>query len=648
MVNKNILIGDSTIEDVRKIKTYIKDDGLCYWVPEDGTTLSAINITSDGVYKAAEQGYYGFSEVNVNGQGNSIIGDKIIKQISIDKNGSYTYNAVDDNHYSYSEININVDVKSKSDVSTNPYSGGDNVSYTDPETGKTAIIPLPDYIRVETVPNKNEYEYGSEIDYTGIEVYAYTRNGQIWRNDDYQNGRIPYDELILPVKEAGAGLTNDVSSEYSSSSQNSRINHTITMRTPDKTNYPFIIMDNFEDGYYRIYTSDDSIRFMLFKCTGDDIYVIVAFTEKKNNQATVSIYSKTQNNNGTSTGTQEERLLYSLSATTAYKPVLPFNSTPNIYYATYTLSSIEDDIEINEFNGSESEFKENNAGYYCWYFIYNKNKEWLQNDDYFSKYGLDLNIPLAYSFEMDSTNSTEEINDINLNYEKIASDPEYSGFKKFSEYSLSIFPKSFAQYLQDNTINKIMALYETSNVIYDEKKYIIGFVFSENTDYITKYDEEAIATFIHEYTSTSPYEYKITTIRESPYQGGVYKILLSNNKYIYATTIIVKINGVISNIDGNIGTIYNINNVDDVYEGSSTMQYIRTILANLLYNSDIYSSIERQSVPIDGSESTLFGNNESISQMIRVGWKRPKDDKQLNTTFPITVTARIDEGWEEP
>lgn len=205
MPTKDIIIQEGgsakILEDVAKIKTFVENGDYCYWVPEDSVRLTTLNVNRDGRYAASDSGYYGFSEVVVSGVGTTVIGDVITKNVEIESNGSYSYKAVNDGHYGYSIVNINVNVNHS--TSTDPVSGEDIDTRPDPETGIKTDTVLPYMIVIGTMPNKTVYKFGDEIDYTGIEVYAYLKSRQKWENESYPGGRIPFDELILPTVEAG-------------------------------------------------------------------------------------------------------------------------------------------------------------------------------------------------------------------------------------------------------------------------------------------------------------------------------------------------------------------------------------------------------------------------------------------------------------
>ena len=214
-MGKDIMLHDGDrielLENVSKLETNLSEGGSCYWVPEDGVQLTPLAVTRNGTYKASDKGYYGFSEVNVSGVTSTIMGDAVRKNIEIKQNGLYTYKAAEDGHYGYSEAKIMINVNDENAVVDDPSTGNESTKKYDTTTGNPIYTSLPSYIRVETMPNKIDYMLGEEINYDGIEVYAYKKDGEIWKNNDYPNGRIPFNELILPTQEATTTIDNNES-----------------------------------------------------------------------------------------------------------------------------------------------------------------------------------------------------------------------------------------------------------------------------------------------------------------------------------------------------------------------------------------------------------------------------------------------------
>ena len=82
--------------------------------------------------------------------------------------------------------------------------GLDNLAYLDDDLN-LHVDNLPAYISVVFPPNKTEYSQGQVIDITGLYVYAYDSEGNVWRGtgkpgDHYRSGRVPNGELTIDPK----------------------------------------------------------------------------------------------------------------------------------------------------------------------------------------------------------------------------------------------------------------------------------------------------------------------------------------------------------------------------------------------------------------------------------------------------------------
>lgn len=151
-MSKNITIqegGVARLLTAERLKTALAEGGSCYWVPEDETRLTRKTITKNGRYRASDEGFYGYSEINVNvsGGAGALVGK--------DENGN--------------DVAVNVD--------------GD---------GKIVRQTLPSEIRVTALPDVVTYGDGAYIDFTGLTVTCYDARGN-------SMGDLPAEELILPV-----------------------------------------------------------------------------------------------------------------------------------------------------------------------------------------------------------------------------------------------------------------------------------------------------------------------------------------------------------------------------------------------------------------------------------------------------------------
>lgn len=175
-MSKNIVIqeggvGRQFVAD--KLKTALVGGGSCNWVPEDEVQLSTLTVSENGTYSAEDEGGYGYSQVIVNvpggaggppgGEGSSIVG-------------------------------------------TDPNTGNEELVSVD-DGGTIGTTELPSSIKIETAPTKVDYIDGDPIDYSGLVVKAYTKNGELWTDADHPDGIIPLSELTLSETEADIDKT---------------------------------------------------------------------------------------------------------------------------------------------------------------------------------------------------------------------------------------------------------------------------------------------------------------------------------------------------------------------------------------------------------------------------------------------------------
>lgn len=147
-----------------KLRTAVVGGGDCSWVPEDETLLTTKTISENGTYRASDDGYYGYSEVTVNGIG-----------VATGKDGD----------------------------------GDDAVAYTDPNTGDLVEQKVPSSIEVVTPPTNpyGIYVDGQTITKDGMVVKAYLASG-----DEY--GTVSNDEITINPTRAVYDASHDESGEY--------------------------------------------------------------------------------------------------------------------------------------------------------------------------------------------------------------------------------------------------------------------------------------------------------------------------------------------------------------------------------------------------------------------------------------------------
>lgn len=161
-MSKNITILEGSTSkqfgNAKKLRTNMSGGGTCDWVPEDEVQLTTKHITENGTYIAADEGYYGYSQVTVNGIGGT------------------TYTAQDGDQL-----------------------GGDPLlpaeDYYIDEYGN--VVLLPSAIGFTLPPSKLNYENGEHIVLTGANVRAYRNDGVTWESSDYPGGIVPLSELTI-------------------------------------------------------------------------------------------------------------------------------------------------------------------------------------------------------------------------------------------------------------------------------------------------------------------------------------------------------------------------------------------------------------------------------------------------------------------
>lgn len=264
------------LNNVPKISTPTLEGGSCTWVPEDeadtyartqtlrvdenGTytpeegyagfsevtvdvepTLTTRHITENGTYRASDEQADGYSLVSVAVPSASHLGSKMISE-----NG--TYRAADDDLDGYDVVYVSVTSISGEDYSVDvgedqvdivvtdedteynygvdPETDIASMIVTDPEDGEKYIVSVepdgtitrklfPTKMVITTPPNKTTYTEGETMDYTGIVVTLYDKAGNVFTDDVYTTGVIPFAELEFPVAVApegsgGGTITTDV------------------------------------------------------------------------------------------------------------------------------------------------------------------------------------------------------------------------------------------------------------------------------------------------------------------------------------------------------------------------------------------------------------------------------------------------------
>lgn len=212
-MSKNVkILEDSTekvLQSVSKIQTNLSNGSKCNWIPADSVPLGTLTVTEDGVYKASEDEngpYYGYSQVNVSGVGNVVMGT--LGELTVTENG--TYEAVNDAsgpYLGYSKVTVNVPKDSTWHASSGTVGkdddGDDAIATVNPETGEIEVEKLvnglPVRIEVTTPPDVTTYGHGAYIGFEGLVVTAYCANDEPFDTASTPDGVIPIEQLEFPV-----------------------------------------------------------------------------------------------------------------------------------------------------------------------------------------------------------------------------------------------------------------------------------------------------------------------------------------------------------------------------------------------------------------------------------------------------------------
>ena len=149
---------------VKTLKTSNPEGGSTTWIPLDETRLAIKTVKKNGIYKAKDDGYYGYEKFTVSAKGTT--GKK--------PNGK-TYH-------------IDTD-----------------------EDGWLTETLLPDNIKITTNPTKISYTDGESISLSGAVIKAYSGT-DLWEGDGYSGGVIPNSEIALNPDKAtysGGGGANE-------------------------------------------------------------------------------------------------------------------------------------------------------------------------------------------------------------------------------------------------------------------------------------------------------------------------------------------------------------------------------------------------------------------------------------------------------
>ena len=211
-MSKNVVItenGQGKKFTVKRIRTTTDTGGVCDWFPED--EMGEKTITSNGTYRAVDEGLFGYSEVEVDipspGGGD-------FTELYAYENG--TYRARSEGYDGYNKVTVDVSSISGEmddgseypndyiiEMERDPDTG--ELSFPtepDPVTGDPVIVTkkIPSKIKIETLPSKLEYRTGETVYLTGAVVKAYDGNDNLFTDSTYTDGVIPNSELeVAPL-----------------------------------------------------------------------------------------------------------------------------------------------------------------------------------------------------------------------------------------------------------------------------------------------------------------------------------------------------------------------------------------------------------------------------------------------------------------
>lgn len=195
---------------VDKLQIALSGGGTSLWVPKDTRLLTALTANVNGTYPPPE-GYFGFDTVIVNVPPSQVagidpetgqyvlVGTK--KTESEDPKWPTTPNQDDDPYDPDNPDGYGWDPWEDTDPwDKDPYK--DDWDEGEKEMTETHI---PSGIKIIVPPNKASYTEGEPMDYSGISVQLVDENGGLFTNDKYQNGLVPFSELVFPITHSPHG-----------------------------------------------------------------------------------------------------------------------------------------------------------------------------------------------------------------------------------------------------------------------------------------------------------------------------------------------------------------------------------------------------------------------------------------------------------
>ena len=192
---------------VNKLQIALSGGGTSLWVPKDTRLLTALTANVNGTYPPPE-GYFGFDTVIVDVAPSQVAGIDpetgqyiIVGTKKTESEDPKWPTPADPDNDPYDPDNPN-------GHDWDPWKDGnpwDKDKYDDDwgdDDDELTQEHIPSGIKIVVPPNKTSYTEGEPMDYSGISVQLVDENGELFTNDKYPNGLVPFNELVFPVSTA--------------------------------------------------------------------------------------------------------------------------------------------------------------------------------------------------------------------------------------------------------------------------------------------------------------------------------------------------------------------------------------------------------------------------------------------------------------
>lgn len=276
-------------------------DGKYYpWVPESERQLGYKSIDKNGIYRASDDGVYGWSSVSVSVKGTSVTG-------------------------------------------RDPETGQDVTVTTDPETGELVETVVPTEIRVIEPPTNpyGIYVDGQTITKDGMVVKAYDANGNEMMN-------VPVGEITINPTQAVYDESKDEHGHGTATSEyDTEIPQPIPFRTFTMT-FPITRSDGYT-GTVTLECQEESARAVLIKYRTDTHErAVILLTAKQT--ASINITEITYKPNG-DFNYREERFISTTANSIIENKIVYYNSDiANSLYCLFTSEGMPTDVAVQSIN----------------------------------------------------------------------------------------------------------------------------------------------------------------------------------------------------------------------------------------------------------------------------------------------------------